>query len=193
MKPSVRFGDNHSTHYYDAPADPESFWLSEEELDQVERNAKEAGREAMRNGLALLMESTFAKPDGEAQKNLNLFVRIGDARGVERVICQSHFNERKEQKAEVFQSVLETQNTATKFDWHNSKRSEKLREVSMEHSYKSKLFARKMAIADEAACYPVLKKKSGRTGSALVHKPVGLVRRQSRENARCSLAIFGCF
>ena len=190
---SVRFGEEslNTVHHYEAPENPKEFWVSSESLQRMERKAKDAGRETMQNGLAMLMENTFAKPHRGAQESLNLFVDNADARGVERVICESHFKERKEHKLGVFRRVFETQELARKSDWLPDKVNRKLREASLENSYRAKLFARKMAIADHGACYP--QQKGGRRSNVL-HKPVNTIRGQPCENGRWnSLAVFGCF
>ena len=185
---------SNTVQYFDAAGDPELLWHSSESLHKIERRAKASGREAMKNGLATLMEATFAKPHGETQQNLNLFVQTSEARGVEKVICASHFLERREHRAAVFKAVMETQELARKSDWQPSKLSAKLREASMEYSYKAKVFARKMAIADEAACSPPTAKESTKcTPSTPTHNPVSAARRQPQETGRSVLAVLGCF
>lgn len=197
-KRSVRFADEsaNEVHLFQAPAHPKTLWYSKDALKQLEKEAKDAGRKTMMNGMALLMQRTYDNPHLEAQQSLNEFVRSSGARGVEKVICHSHYEERRHYKSRVFRNVLDAQETARRNEWHPNKLREKLRELSMTNSFKAKLFARKMALADQAACSPPTQKdvkycKSRNRFHS--HHPVGYVRQQSYDNGRWRLAIFSCF
>jgi hypothetical protein len=109
-----------------------------------------------------LLEGSVDDDDGEAkdvQKYIVCFARIevdGDCpRGLERQLCRSHHEARKELQENATQAVLSLDfRLRTEY---NSKKDDdiwkEIRQISKEHSRGAKAFARKMGKADEAAVH----------------------------------------
>lgn len=120
--------------------------------------AREEAYQLIRKGYGQLLTRSFEDPADNSQDNINAFVvgipDIDNGRGLERYVSPQHKDERDLAREDVVEAVLTRQRLMLRRGGDglsNSERAEKLRSASRRQSRDSKLFARRMGIADELA------------------------------------------
>jgi hypothetical protein len=170
-KKSVHFPcdeEIHSVHLIDTSIATDLLcYVSQEEFERCRERAVLEGCKARAQGLDKLLEGTFADPHPDVQKCLNEYVRHSDCRGLERSICETHFEERKSQRERAVKAVLIGQEMAKKQAMSAEEMSQQLRKVSLTYALDAKVFARRLGKADESACSA--KKSSSSSKSSHKH------------------------
>jgi hypothetical protein len=158
----VKFVKEPSTYVYEAYGS-DILWETEEEFNRGRAASRKDGKQAREDGWGELLEDSFAFPCEDVQKRLNEYVKMSDARGVERFTCKSHYQERKELRARSIKAVLIAQSQAQQKGLNDDAKAEQLREVALLYCVEAKVYARRLGKADEVAVRP--KKKTARTSS----------------------------
>lgn len=131
----------------------DSLYVSGQEYQMFREASLHAVSLAKENGFADHLEGTFNEPGEDVQKRLNQFARKSDFRGVEKMICQAHLEERRLHRTRAVKAILIGQEMAKQQGLHGCDLAEQLRKVALNYCLDAKVFARRLGKADEAACY----------------------------------------
>ncbi|CAB9518095.1 expressed unknown protein [Seminavis robusta] len=105
-------------------------------------------------GYAVLLKNCFDETDKQAQKHINAFAQLPGneyPRGLEVYLSRHHREDCDQNHKKVTSAVLRRQKTMKAADAPADVLSEKLRSVSKKHSRSSRIFARRLGIADARA------------------------------------------
>jgi hypothetical protein len=117
--------------------------------------ARELAYKLIPKGYGELLKGTFEYPEDNCQDNINAFVAgvpdRDNVRGLERYVSREHKEERDSAREDVVEAVLKRQEHLERQGVSPDERAEKLRAASCLQSQDSRMFARRVAIADEIA------------------------------------------
>lgn len=157
-KRRVRFSDRNSICILDRRIDN-----NDEPMEPASRTARVDPRKAVREdayrlipkGYGKLLIDTFEDALDDCQENINAFVvwvpDSDNARGLERYMSQPHKDERDGAREDVLEAVLSRQRQLQKEEVVGNERADEVRIASRRQSWDSKIFARRLGIADELA------------------------------------------
>jgi hypothetical protein len=128
-------------------------WSTAEDDHENKREMKFFAVKVRREGVDRLIENSFANPAADTQKSLNEFARHTDGRGLERLFCAKHYEERMTHRVIAIKAILMGQKEALDRELKLADVTEQLRELSLRYCCTAKIFARRMGKADEYACY----------------------------------------
>lgn len=148
---SVRFADENDVVLFYVEEAFYPLWLAPEELLEMRNQAKKDAEYLKTKGYGILLKNGFDESDKLAQKHMSAFSRLPGRecpRGTEVYIFHQHRDQVDRNHSKVVKTVLNRQSLLCQKD---SPSSDKLRSISRKHSRNSKLFARRMGLADQRA------------------------------------------
>jgi hypothetical protein len=105
-------------------------------------------------GFGVLLKNCFVEKDKTSQKHINAFSQLPGndyPRGLEVYLSRQHRETLDDIHRKVIQGVLRRQRTLTEADTPYDVICEKLRSISKKHSRSSRIFARRLGLADARA------------------------------------------
>ena len=151
---SVSFSENHETRYFKDEHELifEEMWFSADDYARIKARSKGESKEWRRKGFGVLLKESYEHPRSDTQRYLNAFCQLeGELtrRGLERQLSRQHGEERSDLKERSREAVLIHQMRMKRRDCKPEEIVEQLGLVYREVTRPAKIFARKMAKADE--------------------------------------------
>lgn len=132
----------------------EKNWRLAPKMD-ARKAARKQAYKLIKKGYGELLKGSFEYPIDNCQENINAFVAgvpdCDNARGLERYMSKEHKQERDLAVEEVLEAVLKLQEHLEEHGISESECTERLRAASCLQSQESRMFARRMGIADALA------------------------------------------
>lgn len=119
-------------------------WLSSQELQDLREKVREDAEDLKTKGYGILLKNGFDEGDLRAQKHINAFSQLPGVdypRGTEVYLSNQHRDEVDRVHSKLVKSVLSRQRG----------HPDRLRNISRKHSRGSRIFARRLGIADQRA------------------------------------------
>ena len=153
------------------------------ELYQTDAESQEArfratadGKQNRLDGFDALLDGTFSNPRKDTQRSLKEYAKLSSGiRGIERFTCKPNHEERVRHRRRAFQAIMMAQSRSREKEVSNEQTQEILRDVSVLYSIDAKIFARRLAKADEAA---VRRRKRGQNQKNSSSEPPTSVHQQ---------------
>lgn len=131
-------------------------WMDPDEFFDMKKASRLFAKQWRLNGFTVLLKDTYEHPRSDAQKVLNAFVQLEGndcGRGMERRGSKEHGEERTYLKKRALQAVLLHQRRLLVRGAGQEELWEELGDVSQDYTRTAKIFARRMAKADENAVH----------------------------------------
>lgn len=168
--------DKNQVFEYDAPdAELEVLFFTADEFILMKAKSREEARAWRRKGLGVLLKESFDMSYSDTQLFLNAFTQLDEdlyRRGLERHLSRQLAEERSDRKDCARQAVFIQQEELQRQGMKRNEILQRIADVYQDQSRQAKVFARKIAIADEhvvvngedssVAARIVEKSKSGR-------------------------------
>jgi hypothetical protein len=130
-------------------------WLAPEEYQVLKKQVREEADALKPKGYGLLLKNGFDETQPtQTQRQLDALAQLPGEhypRGSEVYLSRQHREERDEIHERLVKAVLKRQRTLKTKDMPKDVVAEKLRNVSKKHSRSSRLFARRLGLADQRA------------------------------------------
>lgn len=144
-KKAVSFADDIvSVKLFKAEEAVSPLWLSSQELQDLREKAKEDAEVLKTKGYGILLKNGFDEGDKRAQKHINAFSQLPGVdcpRGTEVYLSKQHRDEVDRTHSKVVKRVVTRQRGTP----------DRLRNISRKQSRGSRIFARRLGIADQRA------------------------------------------
>ncbi|CAB9518538.1 expressed unknown protein [Seminavis robusta] len=131
-------------------------WMDPEEFFDLKKASRLFAKQWRLNGFTVLLKDTYEHPRSDAQRVLNAFVQLEGndcGRGMERRGSKQHGEERTYLKKRALQAVLLHQRRLLVRGADMDELWEELGDVSNDYTRTAKIFARRIAKADENAVH----------------------------------------
>lgn len=131
-------------------------WMDPDEFFDMKKASRLFAKQWRLAGFTVLLKDTYEHPRSDAQKVLNAFVQLEGndcGRGMERRGSKEHGEERTYLKKRALQAVLLHQRRLVVRGADTDELWEELGDVSQDYTRTAKIFARRMAKADENAVH----------------------------------------
>lgn len=131
-------------------------WMDPEEFFDLKKASRLFAKQWRLNGFTVLLKDTYEHPRSDAQRVLNAFVQLEGndcGRGMERRGSKQHGEERTYLKKRAIQAVLLHQRRLLVRGADMDELWEELCDVSSDYTRTAKIFARRIAKADESAVH----------------------------------------
>lgn len=131
-------------------------WMDPEEFFDLKKASRLFAKQWRLNGFTVLLKDTYEHPRSDAQRVLNAFVQLEGndcGRGMERRGSKQHGEERTYLKKRAIQAVLLHQRRLLVRGADMDELWEELCDVSTDYTRTAKIFARRIAKADENAVH----------------------------------------
>ena len=139
------------------PAKPDDvLWMDPEEFFDLKKASRLFAKQWRLNGFTVLLKDTYEHPRSDAQRILDAFVQLEGndcGRGIERRGSKQHGEERTYLKKRAIQAVLLHQRRLLVRGADMDELWEELCDVSTDYTRTAKIFARRIAKADESAVH----------------------------------------
>ena len=154
-KRSISFDESRNdVRLYDAPSGDlqELLFFSGDDFMLMKAKSREEARSWRRQGFSILLKQSFEAKHPKAQDYLSAFAQLEDdlyRRGLERHLSRHHAEERSDRKDCARQSVFMNQGKLRRQGATQEDLARKISEAYKDHCRNAKVFARRIAIADE--------------------------------------------
>lgn len=139
------------------PSKPDDvLWMDPEEFFDLKKASRLFAKQWRLNGFTVLLKDTYEHPRSDAQRVLDAFVQLEGndcGRGMERRGSKQHGEERTYLKKRAIQAVLLHQRRLLVRGADMDELWEELCDVSTDYTRTAKIFARRIAKADESAVH----------------------------------------
>jgi hypothetical protein len=146
-----------SRHTWIYPArEDDVLWMDPDEFFDLKKASRLFAKQWRLNGFTILLKDTYEHPRSDAQRVLNAFVQLEGSdcgRGMERRGSKQHGEERTYLKKRAIQAVLLHQRRLLVRGAEMDELWEELGDVSNDYTRTAKIFARRIAKADENAVH----------------------------------------
>jgi len=147
--------EGHETWIYPARED-DILWMDPDEFFDMKKASRLFAKQWRLNGFTVLLKDTYEHPRSDAQRILNAFVQLEGSdcgRGMERRGSKQHGEERTYLKKRAIQAVLLHQRRLLVRGTEMDELWEEICDVSNDYTRTAKIFARRIAKADENAVH----------------------------------------
>lgn len=152
-KRSLRWTQDEVSSEWVYPArEDDVLWLDPDEFFDLKKASRTAAKQWRSKGFTILLKDTYEHPRSDSQKILNAFVQLPDedcGRGMERRGSKQHGEERTYLKKRAIQAVLLHQRRLLVQGAGIEELWEGLGDVSADYTRTARIFARRIAKADE--------------------------------------------
>ena len=150
----VRFNGNDSIVVFEAGEAESPLWLAQEEYDDFRQKVQEEADSLKPKGYSILLKNGFDESFALSQKYLNAFAKLPEEhclRGSEVYISKQHRENRDQILRKLSKAVLRRQHLLLENETPADELAEKLRSISKKNSRGSRIFARRIGLADQRA------------------------------------------
>ena len=151
---SVSFADDSDVVVFQVQDSLSPLWLAPGELLDLRNQVKDDADYLKAKGYGILLKNAFDENDRMAQKHLDAFSQLPGRecpRGTENYLFHQHRDHVDRIHSKVVKGVLSRQRLLKQKNTNVELVPDKLRSISRKHSRSSRLFARRLALADQHA------------------------------------------